>query len=82
MTFTMKQKANKFPIGSYIIVTNENLQSYGLIGQVIDSKDFNGYCGKKSICVRFKHWCDGNEKILKIAKTNVKNVKENRGWMS
>lgn len=77
MVFIMDKKTGKFPIGSYVIVTNKKLQSYGLIGQVIDPKDFAGYCGKKSICVLFKQWFDGNEKILKIAKMNVVKGKEN-----
>lgn len=78
MVFIMDKKTGKFPIGSYVIVTNKKLQSYGLIGQVINPKDFNGYCGKKSICVLFKQWLDGSEKILKIAKMNVVKIEEDK----
>lgn len=60
----MEQKTSKFPIGSYAIVTNEKLQTYGMVGQVVDPKEFGGYCGRKSVCVRFDHWFDGRKKNL------------------
>lgn len=72
----MRQRQEKFQIGSYVIVTNDELKSYGLMGQVVDPNELNICCSKKSICVRFKKWFDRNEKILKISKKNVKKIPE------
>lgn len=67
---------SKFPIGSYVRVINKNLESYGLIGQVINPEEYYLDCSDTCVYICFEHWHNEREKILKIKKKNIEKVED------
>lgn len=47
---------SKFAIGSYVKVINKNLESYGLIGQVVNPEEYYIDCSDNCVYIRFKRW--------------------------
>lgn len=46
---------SKFPIGSYVRVINKNLESYSLIGQVINPEEYYLDCSDTCVYICFEH---------------------------
>lgn len=70
---------SEFSIGSYVRVINKNLESYGLIGQVINPEEYFLDCSDTCVYIRFEQWHNESEKILKIKKKNVEEVESENG---